>query len=153
MSVAHVAAWTSWRLPGCGPRCTPRVHDPRAHYDAGRADGLAEAQHEHASAVVVATGPLEVLIGRAEARVDGAPVPLAPTEWRVLRALALGAGRLVALPELIGAAWEPGWFSTPTSAKHAARMSVHRLRKRLGPDAARLIVTRFDLGYLLEVPS
>lgn len=150
MSVALERAW-AWRLPECDETCSPRNHNPRAHYRRGYEDGLADAAREHEHAAVVVSGSLEVWIGRAEVAVDGRPVPLTPTEWRVLRVLALKPGQLVESEILVREVWGGDyWHSCRPAALHALRLNVLRLRNRLGP-AAGLLVTMPGLGVRLEV--
>jgi hypothetical protein len=151
MSVALERAW-AWLLPECDEACSPRRHDPHRHYQQGYQAGLAAAEaREREHGAIVVSGVLEVRVGRAEVAVEGRPVSVTPTEWRILRMLALDPGRLVESEALVGEVWgDDYWRSCRPAALHALRLNVLRLRNRLGP-AAGLVVTLPGLGVRLEV--
>ena len=86
------------------------------------------------------------VLGPVEARgADGARLPLGgPRQRAVLAMLLLAANRLVARDRLIDGLWGA---TLPTAPANALQVSVHALRKALGPDR---LVTR-GTGYLIRV--
>ena len=96
---------------------------------------------------VLALGPLEIDLGRRRVRVDGADVRLTPTEYEVLRHLALSAGRPVTHSALLRQVW--GEYAVGGS--HNTRYVVAQLRRKLGddPSSPRFIVTEPGVGYRL----
>ena len=77
----------------------------------------------------------------------GEPVHLTPTEFALLRELALGAGRLLTHAVLLRRVWGPG-YETQTEY---TRVYVNRLRSKLeDPDGPPLIVTEPRAGYRLS---
>ena len=91
------------------------------------------------------TPELEVrLLGPTEVAREGAPVALGgPKPRALLAALALEAGRVVSVDQLVEALW-PG--DPPETAAHAVQVYVSQLRKALG----HVIATRAS-GYGLEL--
>ena len=92
-------------------------------------------------------GELEIDPEAREARLRGQPVPLTPTEWRVLELLAGNAGWIVPHERILARVWgrdEPGELDS-------LRVIVRRLRAKLGDDAAapRYIETIRGVGYRL----
>jgi len=82
---------------------------------------------------------------RHEAWLDGGPLDLTPTEWGLLTALAATPGRVYSRYELINQVrgYEfPGYERTVDS-------HVKNLRRKLGPDAARIVETVLGVGYRL----
>lgn len=82
---------------------------------------------------------------RHEARLDGRPLMLTPTEWGLLTALAATPGRVYSRYELINQVrgYEfPGYERTVDS-------HVKNLRRKLGPDAAEIVATVLGVGYRL----
>ena len=100
---------------------------------------------------VVRTGPLLVNRDARTALVDGVPVPLSPTEWRILDVLAGAAGATVAYEDLVQMAFGAEWACVARSLVlnnlHAHRC---RLRAKLGR-ARSLVVTVKNVGMRLEV--
>lgn len=93
----------------------------------------------------VVHGVLTVDVGAGEARVDGEPVALTPTELRLLAALATEPGRTFRREDLLGAVWGAPWVGDA----HAADVHVANLRRKLGDDAAtqRFVRTVRGVGY------
>lgn len=87
------------------------------------------------------------LAARAATR-DGDPVPLTPTEWKLLERLAQDAGRLVTNAELLTSVWGP---SQAQNAPYL-RVWISRLRRKLEParNAPALIKTMQAIGYMLD---
>jgi DNA-binding response OmpR family regulator len=64
-----------------------------------------------------------------EARVNGQPVALTPTEFRLLTALVQHAGQVLSPPQLLELAWnDPGRIGP-----ERVKFSIMRLRRKLGP--------------------
>ncbi|MBI2171176.1 MAG: response regulator transcription factor [Chloroflexi bacterium] len=78
-------------------------------------------------------------------------VRLSPTEYRVLRYLALNAGKVVTQDDLLEKVWGAGY----RGEHEVLRVTVWRLRQRLedDPQHPRFIVTVPGVGYLLESPT
>ncbi len=92
-------------------------------------------------------GSVEIDTDAHVARVEGAPVALTPTEWRILEQLVGNVGWVVPRERLAARIWgreEPADLD-------ALRVFVRRLRSKLGDDAAapRYIETVRGLGYRL----
>ena len=77
---------------------------------------------------------------------DGQPVHLTPTEFALLRELALAPGKLLTHAALLRSVWGPGY----ETATEYTRVYVRRLRAKLeDPDGPALIVTEPRAGYRL----
>src|SRR3977135_3692584 len=81
---------------------------------------------------VIRAGDLEVDIGRRSVTVAGRPVRLTPTEYELLRYLALHAGKPVTHPTLLRQVW--GDYAI--GDKYNTRYVVAQLRKKLGDEPA-----------------
>ena len=81
----------------------------------------------------------------------GREVRLSPTEHKLLRALALNAGRVLFHEELLRRVWGPQCEGEPALVRNAIR----HLRNAFGEDprAPRHILTRRGFGYLLAPPD
>jgi two-component system phosphate regulon response regulator PhoB len=88
-----------------------------------------------------------VQIDRAEHRVsvDGTPVDLTPTEFKLLLTLAERRGRVQARGHLLETVWE----AAPDIQTRTVDMHIQRLRTKLGP-AGDLIETVRGFGYRLR---
>lgn len=81
---------------------------------------------------------------------DGRPVHLTPTEYALLRELAVNRGRLLSHTTLLRRVWGPA-YATETEY---VRVYVRRLRSKLEPDGSEpLIVTEPRAGYRLVGPA
>jgi len=92
-------------------------------------------------------GAVEIDTDAHVARVDGSPVSLTATEWRIVEQLVANVGWIVPRERLAARVWgrdERGDFDS-------LRVFVRRLRAKLGDDAAapRFIETVRGLGYRL----
>lgn len=152
-----------WRLPGCGPACWPRSHDPLCHEQYGRQ----QEQAQPAAPSVIRTGPLVVDLDAKTAAVDGQPVRPSGREWGILAYLAEHAGRFRTNDEIIAAVWGAEWVTGRRVAQAAGgtyrvdhrlvSVNVHRLRAKLGA-AESLIVSVSHQGRSgrrleMETPS
>jgi two-component system, OmpR family, KDP operon response regulator KdpE len=97
------------------------------------------------SAPVVETASFTVDLALKEARVDGTPVHLTPTEWHVLEVLIRNEGRLVPRTQLLQEVWGPA-YETETNY---LRVYMAQLRRKLEPDPAhpRHLLTEPGMGY------
>ena len=97
---------------------------------------------------VVRSGDLEIDIGRRTVTVKGRPVRLTPTEYELLRYLALHAGKPVTHTTLLRQVW--GEYAV--GDKYNTRYVVAQIRKKLGDDPSnpRYIVSEPGVGYRLE---
>jgi len=98
---------------------------------------------------VIRAGDVEVDLGRRSVTVSGKPVHLTPTEYELLRYLALNAGKPVTHTTLLRQVW--GDYAI--GDKYNTRYVVAQIRKKLGDDPAnpRYIVNEPGVGYRLEV--
>jgi two-component system KDP operon response regulator KdpE len=97
---------------------------------------------------VVRSGDLEIDLARRSVVVAGRPVRLTPTEYELLRYLALHAGKPVTHTTLLRQVW--GEYAV--GDKYNTRYVVAQIRKKLGDDPAnpRYIVNEPGVGYRLE---
>ena len=87
-------------------------------------------------------GPVEVDLGAHDARVDGRPLRLTLTEFKLLAALMEGAGRVLSRSALVSRAIGPGVAVT----ERTIDVHVTALRKKLGSGAS-IIKTVRGVGY------
>jgi two-component system, OmpR family, KDP operon response regulator KdpE len=97
---------------------------------------------------VVRAGDLEIDLARRSVTVGGRIVKLTPTEYELLRYLALHAGKPVTHSTLLRQVW--GEYAV--GDKYNTRYVVAQIRKKLGDDPAnpRFIVNEPGVGYRLE---
>jgi two-component system KDP operon response regulator KdpE len=97
---------------------------------------------------VVRSGELEIDLARRAVSVRGEAVHLTPTEYELLRYLALHAGKPVSHTTLLRQVW--GDYAI--GDKYNTRYVVAQIRKKLGDDPAnpRYIVNEPGVGYRLE---
>ena len=97
---------------------------------------------------VVRAGDLEIDLARRSVTVGGRIVKLTPTEYELLRYLALHAGKPVTHTTLLRQVW--GEYAV--GDKYNTRYVVAQIRKKLGDDPAnpRYIVNEPGVGYRLE---
>ncbi len=97
---------------------------------------------------VIRTGDLVVDVGRRLVAVGGQVVHLTPTEYEVLKYLAVHAGKVVTHRQLLRAVWGTE-YTTDTSN---TRYTITQLRKKLGDDPTRprYILTEPGVGYRLR---
>jgi len=85
---------------------------------------------------------------QVEAYVDGEPVGLTPTEFRLLYALALEHGRVVTRDELL----QRVWGRRETRRDRTVDVFVRKMREKIDRRAPRhtFIQTRYGIGYKLQ---
>jgi two-component system, OmpR family, KDP operon response regulator KdpE len=107
------------------------------------ADGAAVAG---AAPTVITIGDLSVDLANEQVRLGGAEVHLTPTEFALLRELAVNRGKLLSRAHLLRRVWGHGY----ESETEYVRVYISRLRAKLEPPGSRpLIVTRQGAGYLI----
>lgn len=97
---------------------------------------------------VLRAGDLEIDLARREVHAAGRRIRLTPTEYEVLRLLALHAGRPVTHTTLLREVW--GDYAV--GDRYNTRYVVAQLRRKLGDDPSRprYIVNEPGVGYRLE---
>ena len=93
-------------------------------------------------------GALQIDLGAHQVRVDGDPVDLTPTEFKLLLTLAERRGRVQGRAHLLETVWE----AAPDIQTRTVDMHVQRLRAKLGV-AGDMIETVRGFGYRLRVPQ
>jgi two-component system KDP operon response regulator KdpE len=106
-------------------------------------------QVREATEPVVRAGNLTVDLARRTVMVDGEPVNLTPTEYALLRILALHAGRVLTHNQLLREVWGMGY----EDELHMLRVNMSNLRRKIEPDSTRptYIQTEPGVGYRLRV--
>ncbi|MES2176855.1 MAG: response regulator transcription factor [Gemmatimonadota bacterium] len=92
-------------------------------------------------------GPLAIDLAAHLVEVDGEPVELTPTEFKLLLTLAERRGRVQARAHLLQTVWE----AAPDIQTRTVDMHVQRLRAKLGV-AGDLIETVRGFGYRIRAP-
>lgn len=98
---------------------------------------------------VVSVGAVSLDLSRHLCRVRGKPVELNPREFELLETLLRKAGRVLSRPYLL----ETVWGMSAAATTRTVDVSVSRLRKAMGPRAARLIETVERYGYRFRDPA
>ncbi len=97
-----------------------------------------------AAPTLITIGQLEIDLASQQVRRSGAPVHLTPTEFALLRELAINRGKLLTHAHLLRRVWGRG-YETETEY---IRVYVRRLRAKLEPDGtAPVILTQPRAGY------
>lgn len=102
---------------------------------------------KEAATPVFTTGNLTVDFGQHQASMDGHPINLTPTEYRILAYLARNAGRVVTQDDLLTKVWGPAY----RDEAHLLRVNIARLRQKVEkePSKPSFILTRPGIGYTL----
>ncbi len=98
---------------------------------------------------VFSAGPLTVDLGLRRVTVGDHEVQLTPTEYDLLRALVMQAGKVLTHRQLLRQVWGEGY----EGEIHLLRVNMSNLRHKLEPGASRpaLILTEPGVGYRLRV--
>ncbi len=97
-----------------------------------------------AAATAIVIGDLRIDLVNEQVQLGGAEVHLTPTEFALLRELAVHRGKLLSRSHLLRQVWGPGY----ESETEYVRVYISRLRAKLEPPGSRpLIVTRQGAGY------
>ncbi len=89
-------------------------------------------------------GPVEVDLGRREARLDGAVVALAAREFDLLAYLAENQGLALSRRQLLDGVWGVDWVGD----ERTVDVHVRQLRKKLGDGFP--LSTVWGVGYRLD---
>ncbi|MGK7221832.1 response regulator transcription factor [Kocuria flava] len=100
-----------------------------------------------AAAPVRTVGGVVVDLGAREARVDGTPVALTPTEFDLLAALTAEPHRALSRRHLIDAVWGPSWVGD----ERLVDVHIAHLRRKLGGAPAAVVETVRGIGYRMAV--
>jgi two-component system KDP operon response regulator KdpE len=94
-------------------------------------------------------GGLIVDLAQRVVRVNGAEIQLTPTEYDLLRALVLHAGKVLTHRQLVREVWGGAHYE---DAQHLLRVNISNLRHKLesDPTRPRLIVTEPGVGYRMR---
>jgi DNA-binding response OmpR family regulator len=97
------------------------------------------------------TGPIEIDFAQHRVTVDGEPVKLTPTEYRLLAYLASNANRVILHRELLRAVWGPEYGEET----EYLRVYTRYLRQKLEPEPSnpRYLLTQPGAGYMLYQPE
>lgn len=97
------------------------------------------------------TDRLVLDFARRKVTVDDASIHLTPTEYEVLKYLALNAGKVVTHRTLLRAVWGPSY----EDEAHYLRVFVNQLRRKIEPDPSRprYVLTEPGIGYRLRNPD
>jgi two-component system KDP operon response regulator KdpE len=100
---------------------------------------------------IFASGDLTVDLARRVVTVAGQEVHLSPTEYDLLRALVMQAGKVLTHRYLLRQVWGVGY----DQEAHLLRVTIGHLRRKLEPDPARprWIITEPGVGYRLRVSA
>jgi two-component system KDP operon response regulator KdpE len=92
-------------------------------------------------------GPIEIDFAQHRVTVDGEPVKLTPTEYRLLVYLASNANRVILHRELLRAVWGPEYGEET----EYLRVYMRYLRQKLEPEPSdpRYLLTQPGAGYML----
>jgi DNA-binding response OmpR family regulator len=97
----------------------------------------------------VVVGDLEIDLFARQARLGGRALPLTPTEFKLLEALARSPGRVFTREELLARAFGPGYDGLDRTID----VHITNLRKKLDRDSStRFVMTVHGVGYRLAHP-
>ena len=96
---------------------------------------------------VFESGDLKVDFAQQLAILNGKPVNLTPTEYRIIAYLARHAGRVVTQADLLTKVWGPEY----ENEAHLLRVNIARLRQKIehDPGQPKHVITRPGIGYYL----
>jgi two-component system KDP operon response regulator KdpE len=97
------------------------------------------------------TGGLAIDFARRQVTVDGQDVHLTPTEYEVLKYLALNVGKVITHRTLLQAVWGPEYVSED----HYLHVFIGQLRRKIEPTPSRprYLLTEPGIGYRLRTPD
>ena len=97
---------------------------------------------------LISMATLTLDLATRDVRVGGEPVHLTPTEYSLLKYLAINGGKILTHPLILRAVWGEA-YATDT---HLLRTYINQLRTKLG-DAGHLIRTDPGVGYRFTEPD
>lgn len=109
---------------------------------------VARATGKDANEARFQTGGLVIDLERRQVTVDGREIHLTPTEYDLLKYLALNADRVLTHRAILRAVWGP----TYEQEVHYLRVFFNQLRRKLEPDPSRprYLQTELGIGYRLR---
>jgi DNA-binding response OmpR family regulator len=109
----------------------------------------AQAQATGAEPVRIEAGDLTIDVSSHTVTMGGRPIDLSPREFDLLHVLALEAGRVVSVDELLARVWGAEFEGEP----QVVYVHIRWLREKLeqDPNEPRRIVTMRGVGYRLEI--
>ncbi|MEY3028907.1 MAG: hypothetical protein RL198_304 [Actinomycetota bacterium] len=111
---------------------------------------LRRTQRDESSSSVIDAGELVINEDAHEVLVRGTPVELSPTEYQLLRFLAVNPNRVLTKAQILDHVWEYDF----NGEMGIVESYVSYLRRKLDPLSSEpLIVTKRGVGYLLRVPK
>lgn len=111
---------------------------------------LRRTQRDEGSSSVIEAGELVINEDAHEVTVRGIPVELSPTEYQLLRFLAVNPNRVLTKAQILDHVWEYDF----NGEMGIVESYVSYLRRKLDPISSEpLIVTKRGVGYLLRVPK
>jgi DNA-binding response OmpR family regulator len=118
--------------------------------DAAEGQGTA-SEAPAASERVIAVGSLQIDTWRQSATFDERPLPLTPTEFRVLLCLADHAGKMLTYTQIVRCA--QGYEASEPEASELIKPHIYHLRQKLEPDPGtpRYLLNVRGKGYMLQV--
>ena len=116
-----------------------------------RREPASRPQSLDAAPTAIGIGVLSIDPGVREAVLDGAPVPLTPTEFDLLLALATNPRLVLSRRQLIDAVWGSRWVGD----ERMVDVHIRNLRRKLGDDPAspRFVRTVRGAGYRIGTGS
>ncbi len=87
-----------------------------------------------------------------EVKLNGVPIALTPTEYRLLRVLMLNAGRVVSKSEILDHVWGRGPDRDLDHDGNVVEPALSYLRRKVDQGEPRLIHTVRGFGYVLRIP-
>jgi DNA-binding response OmpR family regulator len=110
-----------------------------------------EGTHKGSLRPPFALGGLNVNFAERRVTVDGKPVKLTATEYKLLHELAANAGQVLTHDQILDRVWGAQFIG----ASDLVRAFVRNLRRKLGDDARRprYVVTERQVGYRMPRPS
>jgi two-component system KDP operon response regulator KdpE len=96
-------------------------------------------------------GALEINFAERRVTVEGKPVTLSATEYKLLYQLATNAGRVVTHDQILKSVWGPEY----EGEHELIRSFIRNLRRKLGDDvkSARYVLTEPQVGYRMPKPD
>lgn len=102
----------------------------------------------HAAETTLVAGSLHLDPISYEVTLEGHPVDLAPTEFKLLRFFMAHPGRVFTRPQVLDQVWGDHVFIE----ERTVDVHIRRLRQALGPQGEQLIETVRGAGYKLSLP-
>jgi DNA-binding response OmpR family regulator len=108
----------------------------------------AESGNSHVESTLLISGPLSIDLARRKVTMDGEPVDLTPTEFRLLSLLARNRGEVVPHRKLLAEVWGPEYVEE----YDYLHLYVSYLRRKIEKDPSNpeFIKTAWGEGYHLE---